>query len=57
MPLSLAARVTLQQLVVLDAAHLENVAVAVDASAATRAYVRWQGGAGFGDFLTSVAGR
>lgn len=53
----LAARVTLQQLVLIDAAELETVAVAVEASAAPRAFVRWEGGTGFGDFLTSVANR
>jgi hypothetical protein len=53
----LAARVTLQQLALFDAAQLESVAVAGEARAALRGYVRWQSGAGFGDFLTSAAGR
>jgi hypothetical protein len=53
----LAARVTLQQLTLLEAAQLETVAVTGEARAALRSYVRWEGGAGFGDFLTSVAGR
>jgi hypothetical protein len=53
----LAARVTLQQLALLNGAELETVAVAAGTEGATRTYVRWESGAGFGDFLTSVAGR
>jgi hypothetical protein len=52
----LAARVTLQQLALLDGAALETVTVAAVEGPA-RNYVRWGKGTGFRDFVTSAAGR
>jgi hypothetical protein len=49
----LAARVTLQQLELLDAAALESLAVAVDRTS-PRTYVLWERAAGFDDFLMAV---
>jgi hypothetical protein len=49
----LAARVTLQQLELLDAAALESLAVAADPSA-PRSFGRWRGAAGFADFLSAA---
>lgn len=52
----LAARVTLQQLALLDAAALEAIGVA-SPPGPQRAYVRWAPGVGFGDFLEGLAER
>jgi hypothetical protein len=51
----LAARVTLQQLALIDGAPLARIAVGLAADAAPRPYVRWQDGGGFDDFLEAVA--
>jgi hypothetical protein len=53
----LAARVTLQQLALLDAAQLETVAVDGAARTAVLGYRRWESKAGYGDFLARVAAR
>ena len=50
----LAARVTLQQLTLIDAAPLEAVALGVAAQPAPRPYVRWHDDGGFGEFLEEV---
>jgi hypothetical protein len=50
----LAARVTLQQLTLLDAAQLQSVSVDAGGGSAPRAYVRWESGTGFQEFLQSV---
>jgi hypothetical protein len=50
----LAARVTLQQLEILDSAGLRSVAVAA-ADGVPRTYVLWGKAIGFGDFVTRAA--
>jgi hypothetical protein len=54
-PLSgeLAARVTLQQLELLDAAGLASVAVSASVGGPLRSYTRWDRGGNFGDFVAS----
>ena len=52
----LAARVTLQQLALLDATPLETVTVAAS-QGPPRNYVRWESVGGFGDFVTGMAQR
>jgi hypothetical protein len=52
----LAARVTLQQLALLDAANPQTLMVALG-EGAQRNYVRWEGGDGFGEFVAGMAGR
>jgi hypothetical protein len=49
----LGARVTLQQLELIDAAALESIGVASDGSP-LRTYVRWESAASFADFLLAV---
>jgi hypothetical protein len=49
----LAARVTLQQLELLDSAALESIAVSAG-EGQPRTYVRWEETASFADFLTTV---
>jgi len=51
----LAARVTLQQLALIDAERLSGVSVSVDATNSPRTYARWDDGPGFGDFVTGQA--
>ncbi len=53
----LAARVTLQQLALFDAARLGTVAVDAGARAEALDYRRWESNAGYGDFLARVARR
>jgi hypothetical protein len=52
-PLSveLAARVTLQQLALLDRAGLVTIAIVGEATSAPRSYVRWDSGGEIGPFL------
>jgi len=50
----LAARVTLQQLTLLDAAPLQALRIDLGAGGAPRAYVRWDKGGNFADFLSAV---
>lgn len=52
----LAARVTLQQLALLDAAPLVSIATAVDPGSTPRVYERWRDSASFAEFLERVAG-
>ena len=52
----LVARVTLQQLTLIDAESLQTLTVAAD-QGSQRNYVRWENGSGFGDFVTGMAGR
>jgi hypothetical protein len=49
----LGARVTLQQLELLDAAQPESLGVAADGQPA-RSYTLWDRAGGFGDFMTAV---
>jgi hypothetical protein len=51
----LAARVTFQQLKLLDAAVLQNVTIAAGPADTARRYERWERHASFGDFLRGVA--
>jgi hypothetical protein len=51
----LAARVTLHQLGLLEAARLETVTVAAEPAGTGRAYRRWHRTVSFGDFLGSAA--
>jgi len=51
----LAARVTLQQLALIDAERLASVAVSIDGTSVPRAYTRWEDGASFAEFLTGQA--
>ncbi len=53
----LAARVTLQQLQLLDSGRLESIAIDLPDQGAPRAYARWQDHASFGGFLANVGGR
>jgi hypothetical protein len=52
----LAARVTLQQLALLDAAGLDAIGAGAR-EGSPRTYVRWEKGASFDEFLTNVGGR
>jgi hypothetical protein len=52
-----AARVTLQQIALLDEQPVTTIAVSFDATSAPRNYARWGDGAGFGDFVTRQAER
>jgi len=52
----LAARVTLQQLILIDAESPASIAVEVAAQTAPRSYVRWADDASFHDFFEGVAG-
>jgi hypothetical protein len=47
----LAARVTLQQLALLDAARVATIAITIDDARAPLGYLRWDRGVGFGEFL------
>jgi hypothetical protein len=49
----LAARVTLQQLALIDAERLASVAVSIEGASAPRSYARWGENAGFAEFLAS----
>jgi hypothetical protein len=51
----LAARVTMQQLALIDAARPTSIAVAIEGESAPRTYARWDGDADFGAFLASEA--
>jgi hypothetical protein len=50
----LGARVTLQQLTLLDAAGLQSLRIDSGAGGAPAAYVRWDKGGNFADFLSAV---
>ena len=52
----LAARVTLQQLALLDAASPQALTVGTG-EGPQRNYARWESAGGFGDFVTGMAGR
>jgi hypothetical protein len=51
----LAARVTLQQLALIDAERLASVAVSIDGASTPRSYARWEERASFAEFLASQA--
>lgn len=51
----LAARVTLQQLALIDAARPASIAVGIEGESAPRTYARWDEAADFGAFLASEA--
>jgi hypothetical protein len=51
----LAARVTLQQLTLIDAAQLTGVSVGIEGESAPRSYARWDEGVDFSAFFASEA--
>jgi hypothetical protein len=53
----LAARMTLQQLALIDAARPASIAVGIEGESTPRTYTRWDDDADFGAFLAGEAGK